>query len=85
METILQSLNHESEVEDRSARWLHTLQLIENNIELHIYTVCYWACLNLGEDELDLAFCAAPDMRAMLHRHSDHFGYPFPEVADEDS
>ena len=85
MEMILQSLGGWQEVELRTPRWLQALDLIERNIELHIYTVCYWACLDLGEDELDLAFYAAPDMRAILNRHADRFGYPFPESEDEDS
>ncbi|BCM90188.1 hypothetical protein IAD21_02039 [Abditibacteriota bacterium] len=85
METILESIRVLGEVEGRSPRWLHILELIENNIELHIYTVCYWACLGHSEEELELAFEPAPDMRAMLNRHSEQFGYPFPESVDEDT
>lgn len=83
METIIQSLNGWQEVELRSPQWTHTLDLIEKNIELHIYTVCYWACLELSQDELDLAFYAAPDMRAILSRHGEQFGFPFPEIVGE--
>lgn len=85
MEMIVQSLDHPIETEERSPRWLHALDLIEKNIELHIYSVCYWACLDCGENELDLAFYAAPDMRIILNRHAEQFGYPFPESEDEDS
>ena len=85
MEMMLESFRGSGEVEERSPRWLHALALIERNIELHVYTVCYWACLGHSEEELELAFEAAPDMRAMLNRHADQFGFPFPESEDAES
>lgn len=76
METILESFRGLEEIEQPSLRWQETLDLIENNIELHIYTVCYWACLDLEKDELDLAWECAPQMRAMLNRHRARFDFP---------
>ena len=76
METILESFGGSGEIEPPSLRWQETLGLIENNIELHIYTVCYWACLDLEKEELDLAWECAPQMRAMLNRHRAHFDFP---------
>ena len=72
METIIQSFGW-NEIEQPSLRWQETLNLIEHNIELHIYTVCYWACLDC---ELEDAFEAAPSMRAILNRHRARFDFP---------
>ena len=61
-----------------SLHWKKTQFLLEANIELHIHTVCYWACLNTLEEEdgLELAWNCAPAMRAILNRHRVRFDFP---------
>ena len=84
MDTIIHSSQGWTDTETELRQWNDILALLEENIELHIYTLCYWACLETSEDELEeLAFEAAPDMRAILNRHSERFGYPFTDGEDE--
>lgn len=78
METILQSFKGSGEIETASPRWKETVGLIEHNIELHIYTICYWSCLNM-EDSKDGWECA-PAMRALLNRHRARFDFPLFDV-----
>ena len=59
-----------------SPLWPQTQQLIEHNIELHFYTVCYWACLDHEENELEWIWECAPQMRALLNRHRARFDFP---------
>lgn len=77
METILESFRGTGEVEDSSPRWQTTLDMIEQNVELHIHTICYWACLG---SELEDAFEAAPFMRTILHRHRQQFNLTTEEL-----
>lgn len=74
METILESFRGSGEVEKRSARWQKTVELLERNIELHLYTVCYWACLD--DENLEDAWECAPAMRMILNRHRTRFDFP---------
>ena len=78
METIIQSFAESEfaesdEVKKPSARWKMVLEWLDSNIELHIYTVWYWAVL---EHDLEDGWNVAPAMRAILSAHRQRFGVP---------
>lgn len=76
MELIIDSFWISGGIETNRSLWIQVLGFIENNIELHFYSVCYWASLDHQRDELELAFDAAPFMRAILNRHRTRFDFP---------
>jgi hypothetical protein len=53
-----------------SPRFQLVLQLIEANLDLHLYSIWYWACM---DDEIEDAFENAPFMRDIIARHPDRF------------
>jgi hypothetical protein len=68
METILQSFEDLSRTLEADKRWLQVLALLEANIQLHIYTVWYWADL-----ENDTTWKVAPFLRQILEKHRGRF------------
>lgn len=67
MWTILQSFEDIGSSLDGVPEWQRVLKLIESEIELHIYTVWYWAAFDSVDPEL--AFRVSPYMRELLGRH----------------
>jgi hypothetical protein len=53
-----------------SPRFALVSNLIEASLELHLYTVWYWACMDY---ELEDAFENAPFMREIILRYPDRF------------
>ncbi len=43
METIIQSFEEQERSLDDSKEWKEVLNLIESNVDLHIYTIWYWS------------------------------------------
>lgn len=66
MEMILECLRGDVDAPQRPL----ALRLIEENIELHLHTAWYWACLDSLKDKEVEPFDVAPAMRAILQRHS---------------
>lgn len=51
--------------------WENILILIENNIELHIYSVWYYS--SVEQEDIEESWCIAPWMRKILMQHQDKF------------
>lgn len=70
METIIQSFEDSGEDLASDPRWRSVLGLLDEFIDLHIYTVWYWAC---DEDGVDDGFRVTKDLRSLLGRHRRRF------------
>lgn len=70
MEIILQSFEERSPVLADDAVWRNVLSLIEQNIDVHIYSVWYWSCEGV---DLSDAWWVTPFMREIFARHSGRF------------
>ncbi|MCH8622296.1 hypothetical protein [Undibacterium sp. TS12] len=59
-----------------SAGWKHFLDLIEQDIEIHIYLVWYWSSVEKSEADIenpDYMFSISPFIRPILLRHQAKF------------
>ncbi len=70
LEMILQSFEERPQALENDRTWLDMLHLIEQNIDLHISTVWYWA---LTDNDTDDVWRVTPFMREILARHVDRF------------
>ena len=71
METIIQSFEELEASLSTEPRWNKVLNLIVNNIELHIYSVWYWSDLeNENEDD---QWRVTPYLRSILLKYKDKF------------
>ena len=70
-EMLVQSFEESERVLNNDAGWSDFLRILESRLEIHIYTVWYWCCL----ENRDLADCwrVTPDMRSVLSRHRARF------------
>ena len=73
METIIQSFDDLGDRLATDQRWPGVLDLLDASIDLHIYTVWYWAC---DEDDGSGGFRVSPDVRRLLERHRARFAEP---------
>jgi len=72
MEVILNSVIDAADATIlESHLWENIVRLIENNIELHIYSVWYYA--SVEQENIEDAWCIAPHMRSILLRHQEKF------------
>ena len=71
METIIQSFEELETSLSKEPRWNNVLQLIEDNINLHIYTVWYWS--DLENDNKDDQWRVTPFIKTILMRHKHKF------------
>jgi hypothetical protein len=71
METIIQSFADMEAPLSANEDWTHVLKIIENNINLHIYSVWYWSDLeNANEDD---QWCVTPSLRTILFKYKDNY------------
>ncbi|MFZ6779212.1 hypothetical protein ACO0LD_20485 [Undibacterium sp. Ji83W] len=59
-----------------SASWKHFLDLLEQDIQIHIYLVWYWSSVDMPEADLenpDYMFSISPLIRPVLLRHQGKF------------
>ncbi|MDQ9818051.1 hypothetical protein RFY44_04050 [Acinetobacter bereziniae] len=66
METILQSFEESSKTLDSDQQWNTILQLLEDNLDIHATTICYWAC---GNSAYTLCWRITPDLRKIKLRN----------------
>lgn len=66
METILQSFEESSKTLDSDQQWNTILQLLEDNLDIHATTICYWAC---GNSAYTLCWRITPDLRNIKLRN----------------
>jgi hypothetical protein len=71
METIIQSFEELENPLKKEPRWERVLRLIENNINLHIYTVWYWS--DLENDNEDEQWRVNPFIKKILLKYMDKF------------
>jgi hypothetical protein len=71
METIIQSFEDLEISLSEEPRWHRVLNLIQNNIELHKYTVWYWSTLE--NDNKFEQWRVTPFIKSILMRHKDKF------------
>jgi len=68
METIIQSFEDLDDSFHADSRWERVLEILEGNVELHIYSIWYWADL-----ENDCTWRVTPSLRTILQRHRKEF------------
>jgi len=70
MDLILQSFEDLESIEDlpKNSLWKEVYKFLDQNIDLHIYTVWYWA------DAYD--FQISPMLEEILHKHKSNFCKP---------
>ncbi len=66
METILQSFEESSKTLDSDQQWNTILQLLEDNLDIHATTICYWA---FGNSAYTLCWRITPDLRKIKLRN----------------
>jgi len=71
METIIQSFEELQASLSDEPRWIKVLSMIENNIELHIHSVWYWA--DIENDDKDNEWRVSAFMRMLLKRYKNQF------------
>jgi len=71
METIIQSFEELEIPLLREPRWKKVLNLLEDNIELHIYSIWYWSDLEF--DNKDEQYRVSPFIRPILMKYKDKF------------
>ncbi|MBL4771029.1 MAG: hypothetical protein JKY61_07790 [Planctomycetes bacterium] len=71
METIIQSFDESSLDLASSPQWSQVLNLLDDRIDLHAYSVCYWSCLD--RDDHDHWWRVTPYMRKVHERHKLKF------------
>ena len=71
METLLQSFEDASSPLESDRRWARLLELLDQNVVLHAYSICYWSLLE--NDNVDECWRITPFVRAILRRHPEIF------------
>lgn len=66
MDTILQSFEDSSKTLDSDQQWNIILQLLEDNLDIHATTICYWA---YGNSAYTLCWRITPDLRKIKRRN----------------
>ena len=68
METVIQSFADLSACLHEDPRWEHVINLLDRNIELHLYSVWYWA--NTDSELENDGWAVTPFLRKLLSKHS---------------
>jgi len=71
METIIQSFTELEEPISESSEWNNVIGMIKTNLDLHIYSVWYWA--DAGNDNENDLWSVTPDMRKILWDNRDKY------------
>ncbi len=71
METIIQSFEDMCTSLEDDVRWSRVLQLLEQNLDTHIYSVWYWSALE--DEDLEESFYVAPFMRRLVNKHGHKY------------
>ena len=71
MQIILDSFEHSTASLAENSQWLKVLQILEEQIDLHIHSVWYWS--STDAEKLEYAWKIAPYLRKILHLHLDKF------------
>ena len=74
MEVVLNSIIDAVDTDTsilKSDIWQKILTLLEQNIEIHIYSVWYYS--DVEQDDVEDLWCLAPFMRPILARHQGRF------------
>ena len=66
MEILIQSFDDSNRNLAQDIDWQCLLKLLENNMELHATTICYWAC---GNTAYDLCWTVTPYLREIRIRN----------------
>jgi len=74
METIIHPFEELQLPLSNEPRWERVLKLLENNIELHIYSVWYWS--DLENDNEEDQWTVNPFIKAILLEFKDKFAQP---------
>ncbi len=74
METIIQSFEDLDADLGESPNWRRTLELLEDRIDVHIYSIWYWA--DLEEHDIAESWVVTPWMRKILEPHRARFESP---------
>lgn len=82
METIIQSFEEDDVALESNRQWERVLTAIEDNLDLHIYTVWYWS--DLENENIDDIWRVTPFLREILFKHRANYAQPG-EVANSDS
>jgi hypothetical protein len=67
METVIQSFEDLGPRLELDRRWQHVLEILDRNIDLHAYSVWYWAALDA--ETPDEQFRVASSIRRVLAMH----------------
>lgn len=76
MEMIMQSFEDLSEPLSEDLRWSRILEIIHQNVDLHVYTIWYWSNLDDATGQipaLEDSWKVAPYLRAVWEKHRDKF------------
>lgn len=76
MEMILNSVIDAADMDTsilKSNVWQKILALLEENIEVHIFSVWYYSSVEYDDVDIEDAWCIAPFMRTILLRHQERF------------
>lgn len=74
MDILLQSVEPLVRIKDDDPAWIKIQHILEQHIERHIYTVCYWA--DLDNDDLNESWSITPYMRQLLAINQKRFFLP---------
>lgn len=73
METIIQSFADLEIPLSDNEYWKHVLEIIEKNIDLHIYSVWYWSDLETETENEDEQWHVTPDLRSILFKYKGNY------------
>ena len=71
METIIQSFEDLCSSLDDNKKWHEVVELLESNLDLHIYSVWYWS--DDENESLRDSWYVAPYMRYLLEKHGSKY------------
>lgn len=71
METIIQSFEDGFQAPESDPRWFEVLDLLKTRIDLHIFTVWYWA--DTDQECLGDTWLVTPSIRKLLHEQLHNF------------
>ena len=74
METILQCFEDLGSSAGFDPRWDRTLEIIDENFELHAHSVWYWSALE--NDDPEEQWLVTPFLRRLLAKHRQHLESP---------
>ena len=74
METILQSFEDLGDSTGFDPRWDRTISIIDENFELHAYSVWYWSALE--NDDSEEQWLVTPFLRRILAKHRQRLENP---------